>query len=48
MRLDMGPDGGRLESQAEKCRGGHIKLLLNTDHLLGSEARESSENIKRN
>lgn len=44
----MGPDGGRLENQAEKCRGGHVKLLLNVDHLLGSEAREGGENIKRN
>lgn len=40
---------GRLESQAEKSRGGQyssIKLLLKADHLLGAEAREGGNELK--
>lgn len=51
MRLDMGPDRGRLESQAKKCRGhqpSSIKLLLNVDHLPGAEAKESGRDPKMN
>lgn len=50
MRLDMGPDRGRLESQAKKCRDqpSSIKLLLNMNHLPGAEAKESGRALKMN
>ena len=51
MRLDMGPDRGRLKSQAKKCRGDQpssVKLLLKVDHLSGAEAKESGRALKMN